>query len=108
MGGGIMSAQHTFIFEPHGGLGTRDPDGEWWPAGYLSLRPGEPVLEVIPVAFLGDPDPEVLVAAARLVDVAPALLEALKDVLAYASGFHGNRESFTKARAVIARAEGQS
>ena len=45
-----------WIFEPHNGYGTRDPDGEMWPFGYFSLtEPIDPIFELGDVGLRREP-----------------------------------------------------
>lgn len=37
------------VFEPHNGYGSRDPDGEPWPFGYVSEDYGRPIFELRPL-----------------------------------------------------------
>jgi hypothetical protein len=42
-----MSEARRWIFEPHNGYGSNDPDGEPWPFGYLTLTdPIDPIFEL--------------------------------------------------------------
>lgn len=50
----MTDALDDMVFEPHAGFGTKDPDGNPWPFGYLSDRPGRPVFELNAI-LEGDP-----------------------------------------------------
>ena len=69
-----MSGKHTpgpWVFEPHGGFGANDPDGNPWPFGYISTSHPSPIFQLD--VILGWPSDE-LTANARLISAAPDLL----------------------------------
>lgn len=66
-----------YCFEPHGGFGGKDPEGEPWPFGYISTDFPVPIFELRTI--LEYPREE-LRAAADLLAAAPVMFNALDAV----------------------------
>lgn len=95
-----------FIFEPHGGFGSNDPDGKPWPFGYISNdNPRSPVFELSIV--LGFPD-DILTGVATQMAAASDLMEALDDLLRGIGGEESTDLFCVNARRALAKARGQS
>lgn len=74
-----MREGEKWIFEPHAMYGCADPDdGDPFPFGYVSSSRLMPIFELRPVLAY---TPEELAAYARLMVVAPDMLEALEQLL---------------------------
>lgn len=69
------------IFEPHGGFGRKDPDGNPWPLGYISIDTPQPIFE-LGVFLVYDRD-ELLALAAKIVSAVNAhdALANCRDIL---------------------------
>lgn len=68
-------AEGPWIFEPHGGYGSDDPDGEPWPFGFVSTAGAPaPIFMLSPILGFGA---NLLEAAARRMVAAPDLIAAL-------------------------------
>lgn len=97
-------ALENWIFEPHGGFGGVDPDGEPWPFGYISARPGQPIFELSTVLTNkpSRPEFEALLTAARKMTAAAWMHSALLSIV---DALEDNdvSEALTVARVAIAK-----
>jgi hypothetical protein len=93
------------IFEPHNGFGSRDPDGDLWPFGYISndLR-HMPIFELTPILLISI---EELTATAIRMAAADELLAALEGLLEAVGGEESTDIWCRDARAAIAKAKGR-
>lgn len=104
----------TLIFEPHGGYGARDFNGDPWPFGYISEDTSAHRLPIFELSTILERPAEELRAYARLFTAAPDMLEALKAMLRLADmGFeeslrepevNGNFAAYELARAALSKA----
>lgn len=96
-----------YLFEPHGGFGSLDPDGDPWPFGYISeTAPNgvpSPIFELDVV--IGRPV-EQYEATARLLVAAPVLKAALERIARH-SPLDADRMIAREALALIDGSDGQ-
>lgn len=72
-----MNGGKPYIFEPHNGFGGATPDGDPWPFGYISEKPGRPIFE-LHGGFIKRPAVD-LARVARLFAMSPELLSIIRD-----------------------------
>lgn len=104
-----------FIFEPHGGYGTNDPDGDPWPFGYISVVTGDGIPQpLFELNFVISWAPEKVDRLLAEMLAAPDLYEALDFVRPFfaledPAGLAPNAsECLDRIDAAIARARGEA